>query len=173
MGAIVFFFLFAASVILDTSTSIPSETSFLVLLVMMFVFPFRTVSIVALVIGAMLDLFSPVKGLSLLSYLSGIWVCYFLSRHLLTNRSFAAFFILGLTGWIVVACIKFLIFFAVVFMTNHAALSTLFSIQTGWRFARAFGVTVVVLLSLYPLIPESQGIKHAGKTNFLSFGRSI
>lgn len=156
----VFLFLLVVSLGISINSSVPGEAPFLVLFACMFALPFRHVMVITAVVAGILDLFSPIKGLSLVSYTVGMIVCFFLSRHLLTNRSLPAFFVLGLSGWSVLIVCKWLLFILISLGTGATGVALIFSSDSASRLIQGFLTACALLVALYPLAPEEYGPVH-------------
>ncbi len=154
---IVFLFLLVVSLGISINSSVPMEAPFLVLFACMFALPFRYVIVITAVVAGILDIFSPIKGLSLVSYAVGIIVCFFLSRHLLTNRSLPAFFVLGLSGWFVLIVCKWLLFVLISFGVGATGIAMIFSFDSFGRLLQGFLTACALLVALFPLSPEERG----------------
>lgn len=153
-----FLFLLIVSLGISINSPVPVEAPFIVLFACMFALPFRAVIVIAAVVASILDLFSPIKGLSLVSYTAGMMVCFFLSRHLLTNRSLPAFFVLGLSGWFVLIACKWLLFVLISLGTGATGVALIFSFDSLGRLVQGFLTACALLVTLYPLAPEEQSL---------------
>lgn len=102
----IFFCVLALSVAFALASPLPREMPFMVALAGFFIFPFRAALVYATIAGALMDVFSPVKGLSALAYAVGITVAALLHRTMLTNRSVLAFVILTSIASISVFAVK-------------------------------------------------------------------
>lgn len=150
------------SVYLQIQSSIPAELPFVVIFCCMVVMPFRMIFWISLLTGCVLDVFSPVKGLSLFSYLGAALGCVFLGRHLLTHRSLPAFFTLGISGWAILILTKWLIF-AVATQSGGGSVwgiisspDTLLGLGRGFFTVSAtFILFYLLLLHVQPLIRRS------------------
>ncbi|MDP2629925.1 MAG: hypothetical protein Q8P56_00800 [Candidatus Uhrbacteria bacterium] len=167
MRLFVFFCLLGISLGVAINSPVPSEAPFILLFACMFALPFRYVVVIVAVVAFILDLFSSLKGLSLFSYTVGIMVCFFLSRHLLTNRSLPAFFVLGLSGWFALIVCKWLLYILLSLGTGATGIALIFSLDSLVRLAQGFFTACALLVVLYPLAPED-----VGRVRFLSFSRS-
>ncbi|MBI4599996.1 hypothetical protein HY732_03670 [Candidatus Uhrbacteria bacterium] len=159
---IILFLLLAASVIVAVASSVSGEIPFLFLFALLFLLPTRHVLLAALAVGFFLDMFSPVKGLSLFSYLLGIAACFALSRHLLTSRSLMAYLVLGMLGWLAVVLSKWLLFVLFSLWIDGGTM-----IQGAFpdmliRAARGLIISCGILVLLYPLTSGRHALSYSG-----------
>lgn len=155
-----FIFLLTISCILSLRSFLPIETPFFVVFASLSFFS-RSVTVFLLVLtGLFLDIFSPIKGLSLIGYAVGIGVSITLSHTLITNRSLPAFLILGFSGWIAVVLVKTFIVVGVdVFMYGHS-LTTLLGPVFLIRLLQSLLINIFFLSILFYLVnTTAEGLK--------------
>ena len=107
------FFLFACAQLISIpfmlASPLPRETPFFIAVLALFMLPTRHCIVLAVAAGAAVDLFSPIKGLSAITYPIGILIVSQLSRSLLAYRSLFAYVLLAFCGGLVVLVLKGLI----------------------------------------------------------------
>ena len=151
--------LLIVSVYVQIQSSIPAELPFVVIFSCMSIMPFRAILWITLLTGCVLDVFSPIKGLSLFSYLSASLGCVFLGRHFLTHRSLPAFFTLGISGWALLILTKWLLFAIASQSMGGTGWNTIISLDMLLRVGRGFLTVSVALILFYLLLIPVQSIK--------------
>lgn len=155
-----FLFLLAVSCVLSLRSFLPIETPFFVVFASLSFFSRGMTAFFLILAGVCLDIFSPIKGLSLIGYGAGIGVCIALSHTLITNRSLPAFLILGISGWFTVVIVKLLITIGFnVFVTGYS-LSSMIGTPFFIHFFEAFVVNILFLSILFYVVSSTaEGLK--------------
>lgn len=137
---------------LTLASPLPRETPFIVALAGFFSLPFRGAILFAVIAGAIVDIFSPVKGLSALAYALGIGTAAILHRHMLTNRSLFAFVLLALISSTVVFAVKAIGITVISLFGLGDWAHSFFSIDTAIRVFRSAGLNIIMFIILYGIL---------------------
>lgn len=148
----IFFCVLALSIASALASPLPREMPFMVALAGFFLFPFRAAVAYAAVAGALMDIFSPVKGLSAFAYVVGIAIAALLHQTMLTNRSVLAFMILASIANISVFAVKAagMIIFSMALHEVDALM--LFSLDSMERLMWSFALNVAMAAILYAIL---------------------
>lgn len=153
MKSLLFAFTIVVSVVLTLASPLPREAPLFIVLLAFTVVPYRESMAIALGAGFLVDLFSPVAGLSVIAYPVAIMGVSFLTRQIFSHRSLLGFLILTLFAGVTVFVIKSVGF---LLMTTVAG-GDLFSLlelffDSRGLFARAFATNVVYGVVLYGIL---------------------
>jgi hypothetical protein len=152
--------LLIAAFIFDVQAAVASDTSFVFVFGLLFFFSFRRVVYLSCAVGLLLDMFSPVKGISLLSYSAGIAASFFLSEHLLAHRSLLSWYVLGILGWITMFVSKVILLSGIAATLPAFDYYMVFSRTTMLSLGQGFIAVSVILLLLYPVVSDRRDGMH-------------
>ncbi|MEK7122468.1 MAG: hypothetical protein AAB855_01280 [Patescibacteria group bacterium] len=109
MSTLLFFIFVLASIPLTLASPLPREVPFFIAFVSLWMIP-RSGSIgLALIAGVLVDLFSPIKGLSAILYPLVLLLIIHLEQTVLVHRSLPAFLVLASIAWLCIVAIKFIV----------------------------------------------------------------
>lgn len=137
---------------LTLASSLPRETPFIVALAGFFALPLRGALLFAIIAGALVDVFSPIKGLSALAYALGIGTAALLHRHMLTNHSLLAFVLLAFISSGAVFAVKAIGMTVVSLLGADAGARSIFSIDAAFRIFRSAGLNLIMFIVLYGIL---------------------
>lgn len=106
MKFVVLLALVLLSLPLTLASILPRDLPFFVVFGGFWLIPRSQSMVLVILAGLLVDLFSPIKGLAVLSYPLALFIVAYCERTLLVQRSFFVFLILALSAWVCVEVVR-------------------------------------------------------------------
>ncbi|MBI4252830.1 hypothetical protein HY623_01460 [Candidatus Uhrbacteria bacterium] len=152
MTVILFIAVLFALCVLWIASPLPGAPLFMIALFSLYVLPYRQSLAVVLVAGVLADLFSPIKGLSTVTYLFGFIAARFLSRHVVDYRTCFGSMILFVGMSAVVGYVSIFISFGLdVIRLDDRAAAGAYALTASLLFIPWLLISIPVALLLYGL----------------------
>lgn len=145
MVSLLIFTLVVLSFPLMLASPLPRDLPFFVVFAGFWTIPRSQSMLLAVIAGALVDLFSPMKGLGALTYPLTLLLVAYLERTLLAQRSLLAFLIVALSAWVCIELLRIVL---------SGVLLMVLTPDTARVYAKAALLNILLLIVMYAVFKK-------------------